>query len=59
MRRILVIFGVFGEREYAAYRVIDAAVGAAQVACRWCVGEGAPERRCAACKDTRWIWIGI
>ena len=59
LRRIVVYFGVFGAQEYASYRVIDAALGVAQIVCRWCVGEGEPARHCVACKNTRWMWIGI
>ena len=60
-RRIIVYFGVFGWRGYGVseYQMIDEIFGAAQIACRWCVGEGEPERHCAACKNTRWMWIGI
>lgn len=56
---ITAFFGIFGERDYEDFRPVDLAFGAAQIPCRWCIGEGKPELKCAACKNTRWMWIGI
>ena len=56
---VIVYFGVFGQREYRDYVVIDAVAGAGQITCRWCVGEGEPDIDCAACKNTRRMWVGL
>jgi hypothetical protein len=59
MPLVTVYFGVFGDRDYGEYLVVDADLGAALIVCRWCVGEDEPDRECAACKNTRRMWIGI
>lgn len=59
MKPITVYFGVFGERDYGDYQIVDIDVGAALIVCRWCVGDGKPARNCAACKNTRKMWVGL
>jgi hypothetical protein len=56
---VLVIFGQFGEKEYADYEWVDPDFGVISIVCRWCVGEGEPDRKCAACKNARRMWIGL
>lgn len=63
VRLITVYFGVFGHRTYrmgnrptADFRVIDSSIGALQIPCRWCVGEGM-HAGCVACKGTGWMWV--
>lgn len=53
---ILVIFGLFGERIYTDYQIMD---GAAKIPCRWCVGEGQPTTDCRACKKTGSMLVGL
>jgi hypothetical protein len=55
----VVYFGVFGEKEYHDWAMIDSDLGAAKIPCRWCVGDGKPNGKCAACKNTREMWIGV
>lgn len=59
MKLITVFFGQFGSRNYIKYRTKDYNIGAAQIDCRWCIGENKPLLNCSACKNTRRMWISI
>jgi len=56
---ILVIFGQFGERDYMDYEWVDPDLVVVSITCRWCVDEDMPDMECAACKNTRRMWIGL
>jgi len=57
---ITVFFGVFGHRWYRRFTIVDVDMGAAQIPCRWCVGDGHPASvGCRACKGTGRMWISV
>lgn len=53
---VTVYFGQFGERTYSHYVQHEDAI---RIPCRWCIGDDRPTLNCAACKNTRLMWVSL